>query len=526
MFIAGQRRIIFLFSLLTSSLSFACLKDLAVDKVLETLLLQSTQQQATTLSTISNDIINILKSALIDANRALLTQLLPLKAKKLKGHTEPVASVAFSPDSNSALTGSWDGTACVWNLKTLQLKKLNRHTGLVTSIACSPDGNHVLTASEDNFARLWNLKTLKFKKLSGHTRRVTSVAFSFDGTYALTGSYDKTARLWNLKTLESKELKGHTREISSVAFSPNGNYALTASKDTNVRLWNLKTLESKELIGHQQPAVRLVTFRHDGNYALTASHYDNNTVRLWNLKTLESKKLNHPTARLTSVACSPDGNYALMGSINCCAYLVDLKTLEFKELNGHTDRVTSVAFSLNGNYALTGSDDNTACLWYIPCLESLTVEQLLFAIKLSQSPLNLDNLQEQQILESFKSVIGTLPKISNKDYSTNRLVKAYIDLKRRHLLQAVANDDIVTVKSLLKKGFCLNTCDKAGNNLWHYAFKGYAGKASEQVLKLLLSLEGTNKGFKKTNKFGLTPFTEGIIRTTEFTQNFIAKYCN
>ncbi|MBA3954915.1 ankyrin repeat domain-containing protein, partial [Candidatus Dependentiae bacterium] len=119
-----------------------------------------------------------------------------------------------------------------------------------------------------------------------------------------------------------------------------------------------------------------------------------------------------------------------------------------------------------------------------------------------------------------------VPRLSNEDYSTNILVKAYVDLKRRQLLQAAAYDDIDTVTALLKKGFCLNTCDKAGNTLWHYAFKGSAGKASAKVLEFLATLEGTEKGFKKANKAGIPSFVEGLIYNKDFTQRFIATYCN
>ncbi|MXY26967.1 hypothetical protein F4Y59_02255 [Candidatus Poribacteria bacterium] len=31
------------------------------------------------------------------------------------GHTESVASVAFSPDGNTLASGSWDGTVLLWN---------------------------------------------------------------------------------------------------------------------------------------------------------------------------------------------------------------------------------------------------------------------------------------------------------------------------------------------------------------------------------------------------------------------------
>jgi WD40 repeat protein len=37
----------------------------------------------------------------------------------LRGHTEQVAAVAFSPDSRHLLTGSWDDDLRVWELAVL-----------------------------------------------------------------------------------------------------------------------------------------------------------------------------------------------------------------------------------------------------------------------------------------------------------------------------------------------------------------------------------------------------------------------
>ncbi|MBA3536701.1 MAG: hypothetical protein H0T84_08850, partial [Tatlockia sp.] len=135
MFTAYQHKITFLFSILTSSLSFTCLQDLAADKTLELLLLQSTQQQAATLSNLPNDSVDILKSALIAKNKALITQLLTLETKKLTDHTSFLSMIntaTLSPNGNYALTGGDNGALVLWNLSTLEYKKLRGHTSSIT----------------------------------------------------------------------------------------------------------------------------------------------------------------------------------------------------------------------------------------------------------------------------------------------------------------------------------------------------------------------------------------------------------
>ncbi|MBA2306644.1 hypothetical protein H0W26_00740 [Candidatus Dependentiae bacterium] len=138
-------------------------------------------------------------------------------SKALKGHTDCIVSVAFSPDGTTVLTGSGDCTARLWDVKTgQQLHILKGHTGRlldvkigqqlyivtgdegnITSVAYSPDGTMALTGSVDGITRLWDAKTGKqLHVLEGDTNRVTSVAFSPDGNTILTGSANRIARLW------------------------------------------------------------------------------------------------------------------------------------------------------------------------------------------------------------------------------------------------------------------------------------------------------------------------------------------
>ncbi|KIJ91548.1 hypothetical protein K443DRAFT_47094, partial [Laccaria amethystina LaAM-08-1] len=59
----------------------------------------------------------------------------------LKGHTDLVTSVAFSPDGKQIVSGSNDKSVRVWDASTGdELNVLKGRTGLVRSFAFSPDG--------------------------------------------------------------------------------------------------------------------------------------------------------------------------------------------------------------------------------------------------------------------------------------------------------------------------------------------------------------------------------------------------
>ena len=101
-----------------------------------------------------------------------------------------------------------------------QLLDLKGHTDGVYCVAFSPDGTRIVTGSADHTAKLWDARTgMPILDLKGHTAMVWSVAFSPDGTRIVTGSDDQTAKVWDARTgTHLLELKGHTGVVSSVSF--------------------------------------------------------------------------------------------------------------------------------------------------------------------------------------------------------------------------------------------------------------------------------------------------------------------
>ena len=142
-----------------------------------------------------DDLIQVAKSS---TNNSAIS-LHVLKTRILKGHSNAVISVAFSPDGKTLATGSSDNTARVWDLASRQCSAtLQGHTSCVRSVAfSSPDRNTLATGSNDKTARVWNLASGKCTAtLQGHSDTVFSVAFSPDGKTLATGSKDNTARVW------------------------------------------------------------------------------------------------------------------------------------------------------------------------------------------------------------------------------------------------------------------------------------------------------------------------------------------
>ena len=184
----------------------------------------------------------------------------------LKGHTDPVNSVAFSPDSQRIVSGSHDETLKLWDAKTGQeLLTLKGHTRRVNSVAFSPDSQRIVSGSDDRTLKLWDAQSGQvLQTLKGHADTVYSVAFSPDSQWIVSGSRDRTIKLWDGKTGEELlTLKGHTDSVYSLAFSPNGQQLISGNGDHTLKLWDARSdNEIQTLKGHR--TVRSVAFSQDG----------------------------------------------------------------------------------------------------------------------------------------------------------------------------------------------------------------------------------------------------------------------
>ena len=77
--------------------------------------------------------------------------------KTLRGHTDRVFGVAFSPDGDRIVTASGDHTATVWEVATgRRLFTLRGHGTWVHSAIFSPDDQRILTTSWDGTAKIWD----------------------------------------------------------------------------------------------------------------------------------------------------------------------------------------------------------------------------------------------------------------------------------------------------------------------------------------------------------------------------------
>jgi hypothetical protein len=181
----------------------------------------------------------------------------------LRGHTGAVTGVAVTPDGYHAVSASDDKTLRIWDLQTGQsrvltghtddvgsmamlpggrrVSVLTGHTALVDCVALTPGGHRAISGSWDFTLRIWDLKTYQaLRILKGHAGAITDVAVIATSGRAVSASYDQTLRVWDVETGQTVLIfTENTSRFRSVAVTPDGRYAISGSMDGALRIWDL-----------------------------------------------------------------------------------------------------------------------------------------------------------------------------------------------------------------------------------------------------------------------------------------------
>lgn len=256
------------------------------------------------------------------------------QAAILKGHTDQVNRVRWSPDGSMFASASSDGTVRIWQnqqrttLMTFQVPDSTSGNPAL-SVAWSPDGKRIVAGCGNGAVEIWDLQTRTGQILEGkqsssiRTKAVWGIAWSPDGRLIISPQYDGIMHVWNAVSGKNLTILQSDNLPNDVEWSPNGQILASSSDKGTVQLWdprtfkNILTLQGRETAGWVYP-----------------------------------------------IAWSPDGHLLVGGSEQGLLQVWEVSSgQELIALRGHAYKVWDTAWSPDSKLIASAAKDGTVHLW-------------------------------------------------------------------------------------------------------------------------------------------------------------------
>jgi small GTP-binding protein len=224
---------------------------------------------------------------------------------------------------------------------------LKGHTDTINRIAWSPDGKLLASPSEDNSIRIWDSETGECLKIIAET--VPDAKWSLD---------------------KGKWMKNTDRiviEVRSVEWSPDEKMFAYGSIDGSVHIMDTKTWQKIVVLHVQEYGINSLAWSPDGRYLASGSGDENNVVCVWNVKNWKLVNKVASSYKLYQGPCgclawSPDSKVLAFASLDEL-YIIDPITSGIEHVFSHSEWVYSITW-LN-NSLICSADDEIIRIWNI-----------------------------------------------------------------------------------------------------------------------------------------------------------------
>mmetsp|Transcript_119741 Transcript_119741/g.382201 ORF Transcript_119741/g.382201 Transcript_119741/m.382201 type:complete len:760 (+) Transcript_119741:157-2436(+) len=188
------------------------------------------------------------------------------------GHGGPVGSVVER--GAQIITGSWDGTAKVWDVSSGAMSHSFEAGKNAITVAVLPSGE-VVTGSQDGCLCVFRGTECVLKKESAHTEKINSIHATSVGL--LTASHDSNIKLWSFDGCEMASWCGHNNFVYHVAVSADNSSMYSVADDCTLKVWSMADYSCKQSLVHAA-AVWQVAVLPNGDVVSVCS---DGTVRIW-----------------------------------------------------------------------------------------------------------------------------------------------------------------------------------------------------------------------------------------------------
>ncbi|XP_062329941.1 autophagy-related protein 16-1 isoform X1 [Osmerus eperlanus] len=143
------------------------------------------------------------------------------------------------------MSGHFDKKVRFWDIRAESIVRELELLGKVTSLDLNHDRTELLACSRDDLIKIIDLRTNAVRQtFSAPNFKCgadwTRVTFSPDGSYVAAGSADATLYVWNTLTgkLDCTLDKNHSTAINAVSWSPSGAFVVSVEKGSKAVLWS------------------------------------------------------------------------------------------------------------------------------------------------------------------------------------------------------------------------------------------------------------------------------------------------
>jgi WD40 repeat protein len=307
----------------------------------------------------------------------------------LRGHSEDVTDVAFSPDGKLLASGGRDGALHVWDVaRGVPIATLRKTGAPILGITFSPAGGSVAASGGDRLIRIWDaarsvpagppigsgeVKVVRGWKLADTRERLTipvdaglagPLAFAPDGLFLAGGCVDHVFRVWeSVSGREAAKLSGHDGPVAALAFAPDGR-TLASAGAGGIKLWTTEGWRETAVL-RSSSGENPTALAFSGDSGTLVAGNQSGGFSLWDVPDRsERPALSGHKKEFGRAVFSPDGTLVAAGQSDGMVRLWNSATgAPLRALAGHTKLANEITFSPDGKTLASASDDGTARLW-------------------------------------------------------------------------------------------------------------------------------------------------------------------
>ena len=281
-------------------------------------------------------------------------------------HGGGVRSVNFSPVDASLVASAGESNVIkLWNLRNNTAVTLRGHTQIVNSIAFSPNGELLASGSDDRTVKLWNVLSQQNVTTLQDGARFRSVAFSPNGLFLATGGA-RHVKIWDVRRRAEIATLQHDTDVRAVAFSRDDRLLAVGAGLLEgpgiIVIWDVQKRKVTAKLDVDPKRVRSVSFSPDDRY-LASVGWDGH-LKIWDVSNW-TLFLAIPHAGGHSVAFSPDSKILLSTNSGYVSLWWVEDGARVAKLPGPGGWINPVDFSHDGASFVVGGEDGKVQIWDI-----------------------------------------------------------------------------------------------------------------------------------------------------------------